>query len=653
MNENILRSNIIKIFFIISLFISGCTDMGMMSEDAEKAFNEASVSEDSEKLTESSISFAPGDTASSVTSGFSLPTSGAERSTITWSSSNTEIITVNEDGSTTVTRPSGSNATVILTATVSKGSVTSTKTITVTVLAGDVYHTITFSANGGSGVMSSQSIEEGAAANLTANAFTRDGYTFIGWDKDSDGAADYVNGASYTMGSSDVTLFAVWTALPTHTINFNANGGSGSMSSQTVAEGAAVNLTANAFTRDGYTFTGWDKDSDGAADYANGASYTMGSSDITLFAVWTVIPTHTITFNANGGSGSMGSQSIEEGATVNLNANSFTYAGQSFSGWAETPGGSVAYTDGGSYTMGGSDEVLYAVWTSITHTVTFNANEGSGSMSNQSIEEGATAILNANTFTRTGHVFAGWSTVSGGAMNYADGQEYTMGSGDVTLYAVWRESDDLIAKYTFDEQDCSDTSNLLIPFDKRNNGTSYNVSYTSDGNGGYAASFNGSSSYIKLPNSILVNNTTFTVMMRFKVEDGQKGSLLGYQNTTVGTGTSPSPDQFIPIIMVCSDGKLLGELWTSGGDLQVFSTKTVDDGNWHTVYFSASANSIALYLDGELLGTRAGTVKPLSMIYNQIGTSFGRARDPEYNSDTWYYFEGLVDNFYLYNTALH
>ncbi len=541
MNENILRSNIIKIFFIISLFISGCTDMGMMSEDAEKAFNEASVSEDSEKLTESSISFAPGDTASSVTSGFSLPTSGAERSTITWSSSNTEIITVNEDGSTTVTRPSGSNATVILTATVSKGSVTSTKKITVTVLAGDVvYHTITFSANGGSGVMSSQSIEEGAAANLTANAFTRDGYTFIGWDEDSDGAADYANGASCTMGSSDVTLYAVWTALPTHTISFNANGGIGSMSSQTVAEGAAVNLTANAFTRDGYTFTGWDEDSDGAADYANGASCTMGSSDVTLyavwtalpthtitfnanggigsmssqtvaegaavnltanaftrdgytftgwdedsdgaadyangasctmgssdvtlFAVWTALPTHTITFNANGGSGSMSSQTIQEGASVNLNANSFTYAGHAFSGWAETPGGSVGYTDGGSYTMGGSDEVLYAVWTSITHTVTFNANGGSGSMSNQSIEEGATAILNANTFTMTGYTFTGWDEDSDGAADYANGASYTMGSSDVTLFAVWR-LDVSISSITPDgETSVSADTNIVIVF---------------------------------------------------------------------------------------------------------------------------------------------------------------------------------------------
>ena len=439
MKENILRTNLIRIFIIISLFISGCTDMGMMSEDAEKAFNEASVAADSEKLTEASISFALGDTASSVTSAFSLPASGDEGSTISWTSSNTAIITVNEDGSTTVNRPSGSNAVIILTATVSKGSVISTKTFTVTVLAEAVIlHTITFNANGGSGSMSSQTVAEGATVTLTANGFTRTGYTFAGWDEDSDGAADYADGASYTMGNSNVSLNAVWTALPTHTITFNANGGSGSMSSQTVAEGATVTLTANGFTRTGYTFAGWDEDSDGAADYADGASYTMGNSNVSLNAVWTALPTHTISFNANGGSGSMSSQTVAEGATVTLTANGFSRTGYTFAGWDEDSDGVADYADGASYTMGNSNVSLNAVWTALpTHTITFNANGGSGSMSSQTVAEGATVTLTANGFTRTGYTFAGWDEDSDGAADYADGASYTMGNSNVSLNAVW------------------------------------------------------------------------------------------------------------------------------------------------------------------------------------------------------------------------
>jgi AICAR transformylase/IMP cyclohydrolase PurH len=79
--------------------------------------------------------------------------------------------------------------------------------------------------------------------------------------------------------------------------------------------------------------------------------------------------------------------------------------------------------------------------------------------------------------------------------------------------------------------------------------------------------------------------------------------------------------------------------------------------NWHTVYFSAKSNSIALYLDGTVIGTKAGAVNPLSMSYNQIGVSDANGRDYQPNavgsSNGWYYFNGLIDDFYFYNTAMH
>jgi uncharacterized repeat protein (TIGR02543 family) len=80
------------------------------------------------------------------------------------------------------------------------------------------------------------------------------------------------------------------------------------------------------------------------------------------------------------------------------------------------------------------------------HTITYDANGGSGSVNSQSAEEGAEAVLAANSFTRTGYVFVGWSAnknaASSGSGNYssrvyAAGEEYTMGSSDVTLYAIW------------------------------------------------------------------------------------------------------------------------------------------------------------------------------------------------------------------------
>ena len=72
-----------------------------------------------------------------------------------------------------------------------------------------------------------------------------------------------------------------------------------------------------------------------------------------------------------------------------------------------------------------------------THTVTFDANGGTGSMSAQTITQGASANLTSNSFTLTDHIFSGWSTTSGGSVAYADGASYTMGGSNVTLYAVW------------------------------------------------------------------------------------------------------------------------------------------------------------------------------------------------------------------------
>ena len=108
-------------------------------------------------------------------------------------------------------------------------------------------HTVTFNANGGSGTMSNQVANVPTA--LTANAFTRTGYTFSGWNTAANGTGTaYANGATYSF-AADLTLYAQWTALPNYTVTFNANGGSGTMSNQVANVPTA--LTANTFTRRG------------------------------------------------------------------------------------------------------------------------------------------------------------------------------------------------------------------------------------------------------------------------------------------------------------------------------------------------------------------------------------------------------------------
>ena len=124
------------------------------------------------------------------------------------------------------------------------------------------------------------------------------GYTFSGWNTAADGGGTaYANGATYSF-AADITLYAQWTALANHTVTFNSNGGTGTMSAQVANVPTA--LTANTFTRTGYTFSGWNTAADGAGTaYANGATYSF-AADITLYAQWTALPNYTLTGGDSG-----------------------------------------------------------------------------------------------------------------------------------------------------------------------------------------------------------------------------------------------------------------------------------------------------------------------------------------------------------------
>ena len=150
-------------------------------------------------------------------------------------------------------------------------------------------YTVTFSKNDGSDEPETvtQTFTEGVSAALTANTFTREDYAFKGWALESDAtSATWADGASYTA-TEDVTLNAVW--QKGYTITFNANGGTGTMASQFFLPETAQALSANAFKRIGYRFSGWAlTDSAESAAYSNKASYTA-TENKTLYAVWVQI----------------------------------------------------------------------------------------------------------------------------------------------------------------------------------------------------------------------------------------------------------------------------------------------------------------------------------------------------------------------------
>lgn len=142
--------------------------------------------------------------------------------------------------------------------------------------------TITFNAEGGSAV-AQMSGPDGTTITLPA-APTYPGHTFDGWFVAPSGGSPLTS--PYSLSGS-TTLYAQWTAIPTFTVSFNANGGAGSMTPQSSSSAAALKL--NSFTRAGYSFAGWNTVAGGGGTpYANGASYPFTSS-VTLYAQWTFI----------------------------------------------------------------------------------------------------------------------------------------------------------------------------------------------------------------------------------------------------------------------------------------------------------------------------------------------------------------------------
>ena len=282
-----------------------------------------------------------------------------------------------------VTSPSGS----------SYGVQTSTATVSLTIPARASY-TVDYDANGGSGAPSSQTKWHGESLTLSSTSPTRTGYTFGGssgkWHAVGGDSGWYDPGDSYTANAS-ATLYAAWTAK-TYAVKYNANGGSGAPSAQTKTYGTTLKLSTTKPTRAGYTFTGWDTKSDGSGtSYAAGANYTANAA-VTLYAQWSII-TYEVKYSANGGSGSMSSQSKNYGGSLTVKSNAFTYSGHTFTGWnTKADGSGTSYSAGATYSAN-ADATLYAQWKLNTYTVKYAANGGSSTPASQTKTHGRALTL--------------------------------------------------------------------------------------------------------------------------------------------------------------------------------------------------------------------------------------------------------------------
>ncbi len=289
--------------------------------------------------------------------------------------------------------------------------------------------TVSNNANGGTGSMPNSSAQYNNTFTLTANKFTKTGYTFSGWNvyRSSDKkwyvsnegwkTASEINSKGYTKklykdkwsGSLEMswclsgktndtyTFYAVWTPNKL-SVNYNANGGTISsdtykLSSNIVykksdntkltqtwtynsaKKNGLCNASTFGLTREGYTFKGWGTKASGGTIFDQNdttlvptkitSNIKSGSCSSTLYAIWTP-KTYSVKYDANGGINAPANQTKTYGKNLTLSNTKPTREGYTFLGWSSSKTATTeTYQPGASYTSNNSI-TLYAVWKAVS-----------------------------------------------------------------------------------------------------------------------------------------------------------------------------------------------------------------------------------------------------------------------------------------------
>ena len=250
-------------------------------------------------------------------------------------------------------------------------------------------YTITFDSNGGSEIAPITQ-DYGTVIAAPANP-TREGYTFIGWDK----------AIPSTMPAENMIITAKW-KVNQYTITFDSNGGS-EIAPITQDYGTAITAPANP-TREGYTFIGWNK----------AIPATMPAENMTITAKWKVNQ-YTITFDSNGGS-EIAPITQDYGTVIAAPANP-TREGYTFIGWDKAI----------PSTMPAEKMIITAKWAVNQYTITFDTAGGSAVAS--ITQDYGTAITAPADPTREGYTFIGWDKAI----------PTTMPAENMIITAKWRD----------------------------------------------------------------------------------------------------------------------------------------------------------------------------------------------------------------------
>ena len=341
-------------------------------------------------------------------------------------------------------------------------------------------------------------------------------------------------GAITITGSGSSTTYSGYTTsceVPTNvTVTFNANGGTGTMTNQTISYNTPTLLKPNEFTREGYTFQGWATTADGSVAYDDEGLVTFKRRTTTLYAVW-ALNSYTITLVQPGGGtvNTSPAATAEYGETVTVVVTPDSHHTFGSITVTKNSGGTVSLSGSGvtqTFTMPADNVTVTASLNVIpTYTVTWSAD---GDETNQAqYIEGETIVFPTTAEGCEGKTFVGWS-----ATQFAETDEAPafvtsaeMGTSNLIYYAVYADasSGGGSTTETYGFEDADNATNWTIE------GPAKNDTYAATGT--YSGKINTANTYITYKNKVKVTNFSF----KFK-----RGSDNNNYNVYVETSTDGS-----------------------------------------------------------------------------------------------------------------
>lgn len=275
---------------------------------------------------------------------------------------------------------------------------------------------------------------------------TKTDYTFVGWAFDTE-SETIIKNTDIVVLTEFTTIYAIWEKEVVVKLSFDGNSNTAGEMQDYVSVGITqFTLPKNNFTKDGYTFGGWQL---GDAVYNDTAKVVLDIGEYTLKAIWNAI-SYTVEFQKGEGDveGTMLAQSFTYDDKQALSVNDFTRKGYIFAGWS-LDGKTVAYEDGAVKNFAKNDRetvVLKAIWTPITYRIYFKetADTPNSVCSYRDMQYDKSSILSCSTrFIKTGYRQVGWTQLNGDFV----GKEWSIEPYVKNLTSTNGETIELVARW--------------------------------------------------------------------------------------------------------------------------------------------------------------------------------------------------------------